>query len=101
MTSGTQESMLDARGLSRLTWRCRRGMLENDLFLERFLHAYGGTLTTAQAEGLGALMELGDNDLLDLHLGRKQLHEVDPALNREDVMDVLTLLRNKPLKGQS
>ena len=85
--------MLDARGLSRLTWRCRRGMLENDLFLQRFLRNNGGRLTTAQAEGLGALMELGDNDLLDLHLGRKQLHEVDPALSRQDVMDVLTLLR--------
>jgi succinate dehydrogenase flavin-adding protein (antitoxin of CptAB toxin-antitoxin module) len=27
---------LDARSLSKLKWRCRRGLLENDLFIERF-----------------------------------------------------------------
>ena len=29
----------------RLLWRCRRGMLENDLILARFLDARGATLT--------------------------------------------------------
>ena len=37
MTVHHSDQLLDPRGLSRLVWRCRRGMLENDLFLERFL----------------------------------------------------------------
>ena len=28
--------LLDARELSKLHWRCRRGLLENDLFIEQF-----------------------------------------------------------------
>jgi antitoxin CptB len=34
------ESMLDERALSKLRWRCRRGLLENDLFIERFFHRH-------------------------------------------------------------
>ena len=29
-----RKNMLDAAGLNRLKWRCRRGMLENDLFIQ-------------------------------------------------------------------
>ena len=56
--------MFDATGLNRLRWRCRRGMLENDLFIERFFERHGASLTDGQARGLLALMELADNDLL-------------------------------------
>ena len=87
------EPLLDERGLSRLTWRCRRGMLENDLFVERFLRHYGSTLTLRQADSLNDLMALADNDLLDLQLGRRQLAEVDPALDRSDVIEILGMLR--------
>ena len=85
--------LLDERALSRLRWRCRRGMLENDLYVERFLQRFSGSLTCRQAEGLTALMDLSDNDLLDLHLGRKTLGQVDPALNRDNVIEVLGMLR--------
>ena len=36
---------LDADAQRRLGWRCRRGLLENDLFVERFLQRYQATLT--------------------------------------------------------
>ena len=49
------------------------------------------------AQALGLLMDLGDNDLLDLHLGRKTLAQVDGALVREDVRRVLDMLR-KPIE---
>lgn len=42
---------------------------------------------------MGALMDLSDNDLLDLHLGRKSLTQVDPALDCADVSEVLNMLR--------
>jgi len=87
------DQLVDDRELSRLRWRCRRGMLENDLFVERFLQRHADTLTTRQARSLGELMELGDNDLLDLHLGRRTLAEVDTNLDRDDLMEVLGMLR--------
>lgn len=64
------DAPIDERALSKLRWRCRRGLLENDLFIERFFARHAETLTTRQAEGLLALMDLADNDLLDLLLGR-------------------------------
>ncbi len=85
--------LIDERTLSKLKWRCRRGLLENDLFIERFFHQFESTLTVRQSNGLTALMSLSDNDLLDLHLGRKPLAEVAPELDREDVREVLKMLR--------
>jgi len=41
---------VDARWLARLRWRCRRGMLENDLILERFLDARAGALRRLATE---------------------------------------------------
>jgi antitoxin CptB len=85
--------LIDARSLSKLKWRCRRGLLENDLFIERFFRQFESALTVRQAQGLSALMELNDNDLLDLHLGRRPLAEVAIELDREDVREVLKMLR--------
>jgi antitoxin CptB len=86
-------ALIDERALSKLKWRCRRGLLENDLFIERFFRQFESTLTVRQAQGLNALMDLSDNDLLDLHLGRKPLAEVEPGLDREEVREVLKMLR--------
>ena len=91
------ETLIDARALSKLHWRCRRGLLENDLFVARFFQRFSDTLTDADAQALGLLMDLGDNDLLDLNLGRKTLAQVDEALVREDVRRVLDMLR-KPIE---
>jgi antitoxin CptB len=85
--------LIDERTLSKLKWRCRRGLLENDLFIERFFNKFESTLTMGQAQGLTALMDLSDNDLLDLHLDRKPLAQVAPELDRADVREVLTMLR--------
>ena len=86
-TSGDEP--VDERGLSKLRWRCRRGLLENDLFLERFFARYGESITERQALGLSALMELPDNDLLDLLLARKRPRG---ELARDEVAEVLALL---------
>ncbi len=88
------ETALDARSLSRLKWRCRRGLLENDLFIERFFRHHEETITTRQAAGLESLMDLADNDLLDLLLARK---EPSGALARPEVLEVLALMRRAPV----
>lgn len=85
--------LLDERSANMLRWRSRRGMVENDLFIERFFARYVKNLTVRQAGALGVLMDLSDNDLLDLHLGRKTPAEVNPELDRDDVHEVLTMLR--------
>ncbi len=85
--------LLDERALSKLRWRCRRGLLENDLFIERFFGRHLATLTVRQAAGLEALMDLADNDLLDLLLRRR---DPDGDLARPEVNEVLALLREPP-----
>ncbi|MDE2626895.1 MAG: succinate dehydrogenase assembly factor 2 [Burkholderiales bacterium] len=83
-------SLVGARDLSKLKWRCRRGLLENDLLIERFFSRHESTLTEVQAQGLRVLMDLADNDLLDLLLGRT---EPQGDLARADVIQVLGLMR--------
>lgn len=87
------EALIDERSLSKLKWRCRRGLLENDIFIERFFRRFESGLTVKQSQGLSALMELSDHDLLDLHLARKTLAQVDADLDRDDVREVLSMLR--------
>lgn len=91
------DELIGQRALSKLKWRCRRGLLENDLFIERFFRRFESSLTVRQGRALSALMELGDNDLLDLHLDRKSLPQVDASLDRDEVREVLCMLK-KPLE---
>ena len=80
---------LGERALSKLRWRCRRGLLENDLFIERFFNRYAPQMTVGQARGLYVLMDLSDNDLMDLFMKRKPLAA---DIESEEVSEVLTLL---------
>ena len=93
VTVTNANELIDERTLSKLRWRCRRGLLENDLFIERFFNRFASVLTVKHAQGMGALMDLSDNDLLDLHLARKSLAQVDPELDCADVSEVLNMLR--------
>jgi antitoxin CptB len=80
---------IDERALSKLRWRCRRGLLENDLLLERFF-SRAAPVSEADAAGLGLLMELADNELLDIFLGRQK----PPAtLDRPEVRQVIEAIR--------
>jgi antitoxin CptB len=58
--------------LNRLRWRCRRGMLENDLILTRFLDACGEALTEGELAALDRLLDLSDNELWELLSGRQE-----------------------------
>ena len=83
-------ALIDERALSKLRWRCRRGLLENDLFVERFFSRHEASLTQSQADGLLALMDLSDNDLLDLLLARR---EPEVGSLDDSTLDVLRLMR--------
>ena len=93
-TSPKTAQLLDERRLSKLKWRCRRGLLENDLFIERFFKEYEGRVTVDQAQGLDDLMTLSDNDLLDLLLQRKQPQELeDDRAASAEALEVLKVMR--------
>jgi antitoxin CptB len=88
--------MIAQAELNKLKWRCRRGLLENDLFIERFFKRHEETLTVSQAQGLQRLMALADPDLLDLLLSRR---EPDGDLDDPDVRHVLAQMREPPRAG--
>ena len=55
---------MDARLQSRLKWKCRRGLLELDLVLEKYLEKI------PYDPELVELLELQDNDLWEIVSGR-------------------------------
>ena len=57
---------------ARLRWRSRRGLLENDLLVTRFLDQHETELTDDDVDAFSRLMELGDNELLALLLARSE-----------------------------
>jgi antitoxin CptB len=93
LTDASGEDLISERALSKLKWRCRRGLLENDIFIERFFNRFELVLTVKQAQALSDLMELSDNDLLDLNLARKTLAQVELDVDRSDTQEVLNMLR--------
>ena len=62
----------DPHNRARLRWRSRRGLLENDIMLTRFLDANEETMTDDEVDAYTRLMDLTDNDLMDLLLARKE-----------------------------
>jgi antitoxin CptB len=57
---------------ARLRWRSRRGLLENDLILTRFLDRYENVLSDEEVDAFSMLMDLSDNDLLNVLLSRSE-----------------------------
>ena len=57
----------------KLKWKCRRGLLELDLLLERYLARY------PEDEELAPLLDLPDNQLWDIVAGRSD--DYDPGLS--------------------
>ncbi len=81
--------VIDDRALSKLRWRCRRGLLENDLLIERYF-SRTQAVTESDARGLYALMDLADNELLDIFLGRQK---PQANLDRPEVRQVIEAVR--------
>ena len=48
--------------LRRLAWRCRRGLLELDIVLQRFVAQYYEGLSVAELSAFDAMLALPDND---------------------------------------
>jgi antitoxin CptB len=59
-----------AAELNRLRWRCRRGMRELDVLLERYLRDHWPGADAGRRQAFQALLDLPDPELADLCLGR-------------------------------
>ena len=78
---------MTGEALNRLRWRCRRGLLENDLVLERFLAAHGAGLEGERLSAFETLLDYADDELWGIVSGRSECP--DPALG-----EVVGMLRN-------
>ena len=82
--------------LYRLKSDARRGLLENDLILQRFFARYGAQLSVEDGKVLSQLLALGDNDLMDLLIGRKDfVVGYETEMQSEAFKVVLQKLREK------
>jgi succinate dehydrogenase flavin-adding protein (antitoxin of CptAB toxin-antitoxin module) len=68
----TETAIKDDRERERVRWRCRRGLLELDLLLQRFLERHYAALTEREHAALARLLELPDPELLDYCSGASQ-----------------------------
>jgi len=87
----SQNHQDDPAKRARLRWRARRGLLENDLILTRYLDANEESMTDDEVDAFSRLMDLGDNDLMDLLLVRK---EPEAAVDLPQVHALLKKLRS-------
>ncbi|HEV7929638.1 MAG TPA: succinate dehydrogenase assembly factor 2 [Nitrosospira sp.] len=58
--------------LERVRWRCRRGLLELDLVLHRFVDEYYPKLGDVERREFETLLDLADNELWDMIALRKK-----------------------------
>ena len=82
--------------LYRLKSDARRGLLENDLILQRFFERYGAQLNEDEGKVLTQLLALEDNDLMDLLIGRKDsVAALEKETQESCFRSVLQRLREK------
>jgi len=61
---------MDRIGRDRLAWKCRRGLLELDLVLQKFLQRQAPGLSGDELAALDELLDYPDGDLWDVVSGR-------------------------------
>lgn len=66
---------MTAEELNRLRWQCRRGLLELDLVLERFLRKHGDQLQGERLNAVQTLLAYTDDELWDLIRARTDCHD--------------------------
>ncbi len=60
------------KGLERVRWRSRRGLLELDIVLGRFIDAFYMQLNEAELLVFEELLDMPDNPLWDMIAGRQE-----------------------------
>lgn len=79
--------MLDVREKARLSWHCRRGMLELDLILQRFMELRADLLTEKEINNFNLLLSYTDPELFAWLMGHTEPHD-------NELKAIVTLIRN-------
>jgi antitoxin CptB len=61
----------DPELLQRVRWRCRRGLLELDILLGRFVEAHYAKLSESEQQTFEEFLDMPDNPLWDMISGRQ------------------------------
>jgi antitoxin CptB len=92
----TKANNMTDEEVRRLSWRCRRGLLELDIILQRFSEKHLPTLTKPELLAFDSLLDLPDNEFLDVVTSRIKFAEVkvlnDKQLDADAIKAVLTKL---------
>ena len=69
--------------LERARWRCRRGLLELDIILQRFMDEHYMQLGEAELQQFETLLSLSDKDLWDMIAAKKMVADkgLEPVLH--------------------
>ena len=86
---------LSEEELRRLSWRCRRGLLELDIILQRFSTHYLAHLNTDELKAFDRLLDLPDNELFDVVTHRVNCLNYPNALIMQQVIKKLSNTFNK------
>jgi antitoxin CptB len=81
--------------LRRLSWRCRRGLLELDIVLQRFSDKHLAGLSKQELLAFDSLLDLPDNEFLDVVTSRVKVVDVDALKERQIDLDAMQTVITK------
>jgi len=77
----------------RIAWRCRRGLLELDIVLQRFVAQYYEGLSVAELSAFDAMLALPDNDFWALVSSQNVTSEKVSSENSQPInLDTLAVI---------
>ena len=75
----------------RLAWRCRRGLLELDIVLQRFIATHFYALSSEELVAFDALLSLPDNDFWNLISNNSLQQNVDADAVQKQLINKLNV----------
>ena len=75
-----RSSIHDPVFMERVRWRCRRGLLELDIVLERFIAKHYASLNEVELVAFDELLDMPDTLLWDMITGRGELPQASSQL---------------------
>ena len=71
--------------LERVRWRSRRGLLELDIVLGRFIETYYAQLDESERQAFEEMLDMPDNPLWDMIAGRQDATQAEQQVLLEKI----------------
>mgnify|MGYP002778850749 FL=1 len=78
--------------MRRLSWRCRRGLLELDIVLQHFAERHLAKLNAAELAAFDCLLDYPDNEFLDVVTAKTGVEKME-FVNTSAMQQLLVKLR--------